>query len=82
MKARDSKGRFSKQAVNEGLVLIFPTIRTILYWIVLAFIFLPWLIILTKFNLLEKISTIFDSIFKDADAENTEENKKMIYFIK
>ena len=76
MKARDSKGRFSKQAVDEGLVLIFSTIRTILYWIVLAFIFLPWLIILTKFNLLEKISTIFDSIFKDADAENTEQNKK------
>ena len=73
MKTRDSKGRFSKQNVDEGLVLIFPTIRTILYWIVLIFIFLPWLII-TKFNLVEKISTIFISIFKDA--ENTEQIKK------
>ena len=74
MKARDQKGRFSKHAADEGIIIIFPTIRTVLYWIILAFIFLPWLIIVTKFNLLEKISTIFDSIFKDA--ENTEQNKK------
>ena len=74
MKERDQKGRFSKQAAYEGIILIFATIRTVLYWIILAFIFLPWLIIVTKFNLLEKISTIFDSIFKDA--ENTEQNKK------
>lgn len=74
MKSRDSKGRFSKQIDNEGLVLTLPTIQTILYWLVLSFIFLPWLIVLTKFNLFEKISAIFDSIFKDA--ENTEQNKK------
>ena len=74
MKAREQKGRFSKQAADEGIILIFPTIRTVLYWIILAFIFLPWLTIVTKFNLLEKISTIFDSIFKDA--ENMQQNKK------
>ena len=74
MKSRDSKGRFSKQAGNEGLVLTLPTIQTILYYLVLIFIFLPWLIIVTKFNLFEKISSIFDSIFKDT--ENTEQNKK------
>ena len=66
MKTRDSKGRYSKQNIDEGLVLKFSNVSTILYWIILDFIFLPWLIILTKFNLIEKISTVFDSLFKDS----------------
>ena len=63
MKTRDSKGRYSKQNVEGGLVLTVPNISTILYWIILAFIILPWFIIITKFNLIERISTIFDSLF-------------------
>ena len=69
MKTRDSKGRYSKQNVEGGLVLTVPNISTILYWIILAFIILPWFIIITKFNLIERISTIFDSLFKDSEPE-------------
>ena len=69
MKTRDSKGRYSKQNVEGGLVLTVPNISTILYWIILAFIILPWFIIITKFNLIERISTIFDSLFKDLEPE-------------
>ena len=76
MKTRDSKGRYSKQNIDEELVLKFPNVSTILYWIILAFIFLPWLIILTKFNLMERISTVFDSLFKDSETESAEANKK------
>ena len=47
MKTRDSKGRYSKQNVEGGLVLTVPNISTILYWIILAFIILPWFIIIT-----------------------------------
>ena len=76
MKTRDSKGRYSKQNVEGGLVLTVPNISTILYWIILAFIILPWFIIITKFNLIERISTIFDSLFKDSEPERAEQNKK------
>ena len=76
MKTRDSKGRYSKQNVEGGLVLTVPNISTILYWIILAFIFLPWFIIITKFNLIERISTIFDSLFKDSEPEGAKQNKK------
>ena len=76
MKTRDSKGRYSKQNVEGGLVLTVPNISTILYWIILAFIILPWFIIITKFNLIERISTIFDSLFKDSEPEGAEQNKK------
>lgn len=71
MKSRDSKGRFSKP-IDEGLAI--PSIKSILYWITLGFIFLPWMIILSKFNLFERISLIFDSVFKET--ENAEQNKK------
>ena len=76
MKTRDSKGRYSKQNVEGGLVLTVPNISTILYWIILAFIILPWFMIITKFNLIERISTIFDSLFKDSEPERAEQNKK------
>ena len=74
MKQRDSLGRFSKQNESGALVLTFPTFTTLLYWISLIFIFLPWFMILSKFSILEKISTIFDSIFREAEA--TEPNEK------
>ena len=78
MKTRDSKGRFSKQETNGGLILAFPALSSILYWIILFLIFLPWLIILSKLSLLEKITILFDSIFKDIERPEPEPepNKK------
>ena len=55
MKARDSKGRFSKREEDSELILAFPSLKTIINWIILIFIFLPWFAIISKFNLLEKI---------------------------
>jgi len=72
MKARDSKGRFA--ANGGGFIFTFPSLSSILYYIILIFIFMPWLIILSKLNLLEKLATLFDSIFKEPEA--SEANKK------
>ena len=71
MKSRDSKGRF---AANGSFSLTFPSLSSILYYIILIFIFMPWLIILSKLNLLEKLTALFDSIFKEP--ETSEANKK------
>ena len=79
MKARDSKGRFSRSA-DGGLILAFPTLNTILYWCILIVIFLPWFLILSKFNLLTKISMVFDSIFKDADNPEINNKKNGLFY--
>ena len=79
MKTRDSKGRFSKLNSDGGLVLTIPNLNTILYWLSLLFIFLPWFIILSKFNLMEKISGIFDSIFKEAEGSETNKKNGLFY---
>jgi len=81
MKARDSKGRFSKKKDDSELILAFPSPKTIINWIIILFIFFPWLVILSKFNLLERVLSLFDSLFKKAD-EPTTDRKKMDYFIK
>ena len=76
MKACDSKGRFSKREEDSELILAFPSLKTIINWIILIFIFFPWFAILSKFNLLEKILSIFDSVFKENTGESTENGKK------
>ena len=81
MKARDAKGRFSKKEDDSELILAFPSLKTILNWIIILFIFFPWFAILSKFNLLERVLSIFDSLFKKAD-EPAADGKKMDYFIK
>lgn len=70
---RDSKGRF-KTNTDGGLVLTIPKLSTIIYWIALAVIFLPWIIILSRLNLFEKISLLFDAVFKEAEVVETKKN--------
>lgn len=80
MKPRDSKGRFARQSDDGGLILTFPTLNTILYWCILTIIFLPWFLILSKFNLFGKISIVFDSIFKDVDNPETNNKKNGLFY--
>ena len=75
MKTRDSRGKFVKKNDSE-LILAFPSIKTLVYWISLFLIFLPWIAILSKFNLFEKIVQIFDSLFNGEIKETQESGKK------
>lgn len=79
MKARDSQGRFAKKDDSE-LILAFPSIKTLIYWISLLLIFLPWLAIISKFNLVQKIFQIFDSIFTEQVKENQEGKKNGLFY--
>ena len=53
---RDKNGRFSKKA-EEGNKLIFdiPPIKKILIWLIIFGVLLPWMSILSKFDVLTKI---------------------------
>ena len=58
---RDSKGRFSKKG-DDGFKIAFniPPIKRIILWLFIVAILLPWLSILAKFEVLNKILNLFD----------------------
>ena len=81
---RDQKGRFSKEKEdNEGynLSLTLPSFRSLLYWLIIIIILLPWTVIFERFNALRKIFDFFENIMSKR-GEDEETPKKMVYFIK
>ena len=77
MKARDSNGRYIKKGDGESqLTLIFPSIQSIAYWILMFIIFLPWILILSKFSLFEKLNMIFQTLINGKNEEPAENGKK------
>ena len=55
MKARDDKGRFKKEIEDSEFIIKFPSIKTVINYFSLIIIFLPWLRIVCRLNLSEKI---------------------------
>ncbi len=78
MKPRDSKGRFAKKLDSE-FILTFPSPRSLIYWITMLLIFLPWIAIISKFNLIEKVLQIFDSLFNVKETQETEKKNGLFY---
>ena len=72
---RDSKGRFSKKT-EEGFKIIFdvPPIKRILIWAVLFGILLPWISVISKFEILNKLLSLFDELMNRTINENGNEN--------
>ena len=62
---RDQKGRFTKERDdNDGynLSLTLPSFRSLLYWLILLIILLPWTVIFARFNICKKIFDFFENI--------------------
>ena len=78
MKKRDSKGRFSRNSDEEDnkLVLTLPSVKSIILWISIIFVLCPWLIIISKFNVFQKLENIFDILYKERNEEIAENGKK------
>ena len=55
---RDVKGRFIKDEDDNGkgykFSLTFPSLTTLIYWIFIGVVILPWAIILERSNILKK----------------------------
>ena len=78
MKKRDSNGRFIKE-IKEGythLTVDLPSFKTIIIWILMLFIIFPWILIISKFNIFQKMENIFDSLLKEKSEEVSENGKK------
>ena len=77
---RDSKGRFSKKA-EEGFRIIFdmPSIKRILIWVISFGILLPWISIIAKFEILNKLLSLFDELMDGKINENGNSKKSGLF---
>ena len=58
---RDAKGRFK----SKELLLPLPSTTMVLNILFLLFILLPWIYVSLKFNIIEKINNLLNSLFFD-----------------
>ena len=80
MKARDNKGRFTKNEEN-CIQLTIPSLKSVIAFALIFVILFPWLIIITKFHPLKKIEIMFEKIMGiNLEQEETDVPKKNILF--
>lgn len=72
---RDGKGRFTKFK-NEGCKMSFvlPSLKTLAYWIFIFVIFLPWMVIASKFHLLNRLFNFMDELMLKNDEDAPKKN--------
>ena len=58
---RDSKGRFKSQ----GLIISLPSAANAINLILIIFTLLPWIYVASKFNIMEKLFNVLNSLFFD-----------------
>ena len=58
---RDAKGRFK----SKDLLLPLPITTMVLNMLFLLFILLPWIYVSLKFNIIERINNLLNSLFFD-----------------
>ena len=78
MKKRDSNGRFTKN-IEEGyfhLTLDLPNLKTIIVWILFTLIIFPWILVISKLNIFQKMELIFDNLVNNKVEEESENGKK------
>ena len=84
MRKRDINGRFSKRANEDGihLILDIPSFKTIIIWLFIIFIIFPWFLIISKFNIFQKIEYIFENLLKEKETneESSENGKKGLFY--
>ena len=74
---RDKKGRFAgKDDDNRGyqFAITFPSIRNIIFWVLIIIIVSPWVLIFKRYNLLQKLLDFFENI--SIPKEGSESSKK------
>ena len=78
MKKRDLKGRFLKNEDEERniLTLALPSLKVIITWMAIIFLIFPWLIIISKFNVFQKIEDIIENLLKENIEDSSENGKK------
>ena len=74
---RDNKGRFTKSCESGmKITMNVPTLTKINYWLLLLIIFMPWISIVCRLEILKKILNIFDDLLMKSKDEEKEMPKK------
>ena len=77
---RDLKGRFIKKEEEEiKIVFGLPSLKKLMMWIIISAIMMPWISILIKNNMFQKLLDAFDALLKQADAEQVSKKKNGLF---
>ena len=76
---RNKKGRFAgKDEDNRGyqFTITFPSIRNIIFWILIIIIVSPWALIFERSNLLQKLLDFFEKniLIPKEESESSKKN--------
>ena len=69
---RDNRGRFLKQDKNTTINFTIPTLKDIIFWLIVCFILFPWIAIRARFHVLRKIIEFFENcMFIEKEVEDS-----------
>ena len=77
---RDEKGRFAKKD-EEGLEIMIglPPLKRMLTWLFIIGILMPWISIIRKNNLFQKIMDLLDKFFEKTIEEAATQKKNGLF---
>ena len=79
---RDKKGRFAgKDDDNRGyqFTIAFPSIRNIIFWVLIIIIVSPWALIFERSNLLQKVLDFFENILILKEESESSKKNELFY---
>ena len=77
---RDEKGRFIKKD-DEGLEIMIglPPLKKMLTWIIIIGVLMPWISILRKNNVFQKVMDALDGFFEKTIEETATQKKNGLF---
>ena len=69
---RDGKGQFT----SKGIIIQILAFDTVLNYLFMIIILIPWIYFGTKLNFLTKLVTLLDALFDDAYCENSKRKNR------
>ena len=74
---RDSRGRFSKEKEKNGKIVVnLPSLENVIFYLLLTVILAPWIIIISKLNIWDKIKEKLEELMAITNKSNEEGAKK------
>ena len=80
---RDKKGRFSKEEdENDGynINLALQSFRSLLCWLIIIVILLPWTVIFARFNIFNNIFGFFENLMSKREEEAETPKKNGLFY--
>ena len=77
---RDSKGRFKKS--DDGITMNFciPSLKKVIFLVLVMMLVFPWLVIISKLELFGRIFSIFESIMTMTNNEPEATKKNGLFY--